>query len=72
MADKITGYRELSPEEISIVNDIKREGVRIGRLVKRLQHDTTGLDQRWISVGATDLQKGLRGLIRGVAQPTTF
>lgn len=30
------------------------------------------LDQRWISTGATDLQKGWMCIIRGIAQPTTF
>jgi hypothetical protein len=30
------------------------------------------LDQRWISIGATDLQKGFMAVIRGIAQPTTF
>ena len=30
------------------------------------------LDQRWISIGATDLQRGFMSLIRGIAQPTSF
>ncbi len=30
------------------------------------------LDQRWVSIGATDLQRGFMALIRGIAQPTTF
>lgn len=30
------------------------------------------VDQRWISVGATDLQRGFMSVIRGIAQPTTF
>ena len=30
------------------------------------------IDQRWVSIGATDLQIGLMALTRGVAQPTTF
>lgn len=34
-------------------------------------HDKT-IDQRWVSIGATDLQTGLMALTRGVAQPTTF
>lgn len=33
---------------------------------------TEGLDGRWISIGATDLQTGLMALTRSVAQPTTF
>ena len=30
------------------------------------------LDQRWISIGATDLQLGFMAVIRGIAQPTSF
>lgn len=43
-------------------------------------HETLGgepthlpsLDQRWVSIGATDLQRGFMAVIRGIAQPTTF
>lgn len=30
------------------------------------------LDQRWISIGSTDLQRGFMSVIRGIAQPSTF
>ena len=30
------------------------------------------LDQRWVSIGATQLQQGFMAVIRGIAQPTTF
>lgn len=53
------------------MNQIKKQGEALGDLVEQLR-TTTGLDQRWVSIGATDLQKGLMALTRGVAQPTTF
>lgn len=53
------------------MNEIKAKGVELGDLVSRLK-STAGLDQRWVSIGATDLQTGLMALTRGVAQPTTF
>ncbi len=68
---KITGYRQLSPEEAALMNEIKAEGVKLGELVAKLRA-TEGLDQRWVSIGATDLQTGLMALTRGVARPTTF
>lgn len=68
---KITGYRQLNEEEAALMNEIKAEGVRLGELVAKLR-GTPGLDQRWVSIGATDLQTGLMCLTRGVAQPTTF
>ena len=68
---KISGYRELTEHEIALMNQIKEHGEALGDLVEQLR-TTTGLDQRWVSIGATDLQKGLMALTRGVAQPTTF
>lgn len=68
---KISGYRELTEHEIALMNQIKKHGEALDDLVKQLR-TTTGLDQRWVSIGATDLQKGLMALTRGVAQPTTF
>ena len=68
---KITGYRQLTTEEAVLMNEIKAHGVALGILVDKLRA-TQGLDQRWVSIGATDLQTGLMALTRGVAQPTTF
>lgn len=68
---KITGYRQLTEAEVALMNEIKARGVELGVLVAKLRA-TDGLDQRWVSIGATDLQTGLMALTRGVAQPTTF
>lgn len=68
---QIKGYRELSQAEIDLMNDIKTKGAELGELVAKLRA-TEGLDQRWVSIGATDLQTGLMALTRGVAQPTFF
>ena len=68
---KITGYRQLNEAEAALMNEIKAKGVELGDLVAKLR-GTEGLDQRWVSVGATDLQTGLMALTRSVAQPTTF
>ena len=67
----IKGYRELSQDEIDLMNEIKVIGVELGTLVTKLR-STEGLDQRWVSIGATDLQTGLMALTRSVAQPSTF
>lgn len=68
---QIKGYRELSQQEIDLMNEIKAKGAELGELVSKLR-GTDSLDQRWISIGATDLQTGLMALTRGVAQPTFF
>lgn len=68
---KITGYRQLNETEAAMMNEIKARGVELGDLVAKLRA-TEGLDQRWLSIGATDLQTGLMALTRAVAQPTSF
>lgn len=68
---QIKGYRELSQAEIDLMNKIKTKGAELGELIAELR-GYSDLDQRWISVGATDLQTGLMALTRSVAKPTFF
>lgn len=67
----IKGYRELSQEEIDLMNRVKAIGPILQELVDSLKA-MSYLDQRWISMGATSLQNGLMQLTRGIAQPTFF
>lgn len=69
---QIKGYRELSQNEIDLMNKIKTKGAELGELVTELKAQSQILDQRWIAIGATHLQEGLMALTRGVAQPTFF
>jgi len=68
---KITGYRQLNEQEVALMNEIKALGVQLGGLVAKVRA-TYDVDQRWASIGATDLQTGLMALTRAVAKPTTF
>lgn len=68
---KISGYRELNETEIAAMNEVKAAGVHLGELVAKLRADPA-LDQRWVSIGATDLQRGLMELTRAIANPTFF
>ena len=67
----IKGYRDLSQEDLNAINVIKQHATTIGDLVTSLK-TTPGFDQRWVSIGATELQQGFMALTRAVAQPTTF
>lgn len=69
---KIKGYRELSEEEIALMNEIKEAGIAIGDLVAKLQAIGAALDQRWVSIGNTSLQQGVMALTRAVAKPEFF
>lgn len=67
----IQGYRDLSREEIALMNKAKEISEMVGDFVNTLQKRNE-CDQRWIAIGKTDLQKGFMSVIRGVARPTTF
>lgn len=71
---KITGYRDLSAQEIEVVNEVKRLSQRVGDLVDGLARNPDGLDidARWVSVGKTHLQQGFMALVRSVTRPTSF
>ena len=72
---KITGYRQLSEAEAALMNEGKALAEQCGAYIAKLRTYDGGvapLDQRWISIGATDLQRGFMAVIRGIAQPTTF
>ena len=68
---KITGYRELEQHEIDAMNAVKEMAKQVGELFEKLD-STSGLDQRWIAIGKTNLQQGFMALTRAIAQPTTF
>ena len=70
---KITGYRQLTENEVALANEGKALAETCGAYIEKLRADrSVSLDQRWISIGATDLQLGFMAVIRGILQPTTF
>lgn len=68
---KISGYRELSQEEIDLMNQIKALGPVIESVVAKLAAVEV-LDQRWLILGTEHLQQGLMCLTRSVAKPDFF
>lgn len=68
---KITGYRQLTEGEVALMNEGKALAEQCGAYIAKLRTDPA-LDQRWISIGSTDLQRGFMAVVRGIAQPTTF
>lgn len=71
MTNKITGYRELTENEIILINKVKALAEEVGATVESFTGSTI-IDQRWLAIAKTDLQKGFMALTRSVAQPTTF
>lgn len=68
----ITGYRQLNETDAKWINEAKELAEQVSAFVERMKDQGETFDQRWVSIGATDLQKGFMSLVRAVAQPTTF
>jgi hypothetical protein len=74
---KIKGYRDLSAEEIALMNEGKELAQKVGEFIEswkpRSSHKSDQTpDKRWLAIGKTDLQKGFMAVIRSIAKPTTF
>lgn len=82
---KIKGYRELSQEEIDLMNEIKEMGPQLQALINKVNQVNSATDDedfmelvnrsqamRWAAEAKTDLQKGLMCLTRAVAKPEFF
>lgn len=67
----ITGYRDLTIDEINAMNHVKDQGQRLEHLIDNMRSQVD-LDQRWVSIGATHLQQGIMALVRAIAKPESF
>ena len=68
---KIKGYRDLSQVEIDAMNGIKEKAAEVRELISELESNDE-LDQRWVAIAKTDLQKGFMAATRSVAKPDFF
>jgi hypothetical protein len=64
----IKGYRELSEQELVMINEIKDGEAAVGELWRSVQ-STDAVDQRWLAVAKTHFQEGFTALVRSIAQP---
>ena len=67
----ITGYRDLTAEEIGLMNEGKALAEQAGAYLDKIDK-IDGIDRRWSAIARTDLQKGFMALPRAIAKPTTF
>lgn len=68
---KIKGYRELTQHEIDKMNAVKELASKVGDLISELEGDER-FNQRWLSIGKTDLQTGFMAVVRSIAKPDSF
>lgn len=70
---KITGYRDLSLDEIELMNEAKALAEQCGNYIYKIsQFPGVIIDPRWLSIGRTELQQGFMAIIRSIAKPTSF
>ena len=67
----VTGYRQLTAEELALMNEGKALAIQVGAFIGKLMADPD-TDKRWVNIGQTQLQQGFMAALRGVARPTTF
>jgi hypothetical protein len=77
--NRVTGYRQLSDLELSLVNVMKGHSEPLESLFANIQHaissgpqDRIGERSRALALGKTNLQQAYMWLIRSVADPQTF
>ena len=68
---KIKGYRELTQEEINLMNEVKQKGVELGELFEKLEA-MLELDKRGYASRKTEKQKGPMATTRAIARPEFF
>jgi hypothetical protein len=64
----ITGFRDLSTEEIAIMNKLKACEKDVLALVQEV-HNTPGANARSASIAKTEIQTGFMWAIRAIARP---
>lgn len=68
----INGYRELSKEEIDLMNEIKNVANTVGNTLEAIQEKHPELDHSWMEVAKKTLQTGFMQATRSIAKPTFF
>lgn len=74
---KISGYRDLTQQEIDLMNEGKALAEQCRVYTDKLRElsypqDGGEIDPRWLNIGITQLQQGFMAVIRSIARPTTF
>ncbi len=67
-APAITGYRQLTPDEITAINQVKMLEQGIMQLIDHVKL-LPQCDQRCAAIAATNIQQGFMWLVRSVARP---
>lgn len=65
----ITGYRDLSQDDIDVMNLLKDKEQEVLAIVEGL-NKAVSYDKRWVAIGRTQIELGFMAAVRAVARPT--
>lgn len=65
---QISGYRDLTQEDIDLINALKTWEASWNRVVDQLRADPD-IDQRCVAIAATHVEIGVMFAVKSVAQP---
>ena len=68
---KIKGYRDLTQEEINLMNEVKEKGAELGALIEKLDN-IPEIDKNWLVTGKLGVQQGLMAITRAITRPDFF
>jgi hypothetical protein len=68
---KIKGYRDLSQEEIDLMNEVKHQGALLEKMVAKLDNLQT-TDTVWLQQAEMLLKQGIMAAVRSIAKPDSF
>lgn len=68
---KIKGYRDLTQEEIDLMNEVKEKGAELGVLIEKLDN-MDEIDKEWLVAGKLGVQQGLMAITRSITRPDFF
>ena len=75
-SEKLKGMRELNPAEIQAMNEVAELGNQFGELLERFESPYEeyfeNIDQRWLSIGRTQIQQGIMAVKRAIGRPENF
>lgn len=68
---QISGYRELTQQDIDAINAAKAKAEEVGVMMEALLL-MPGIDKRALAIAKTELQTGFMWAVRAIAQPQGF
>ncbi len=69
---KISGYRELSQEEIDLMNEGKALAEQYRQFIQKLESKPNEVDFTEVQLAKSNLQQGFMWITKSIAKPDSF